>query len=350
MSLHPFAPVIGSASKLRAVLQVAERVAPTDLPVIVLGESGTGKELVAQGIHKASRQAAGPLVTVNCGALPAQIVESELFGHERGAFTGAGSNKAGWFESAHGGTLVLDEIGEMPLDIQPKLLRALESGVFHRVGSRQERRSCVRIVAMTNRDLGVWARSGRFRLDLYHRLAGIEVVLPALRERVEDIESLVGHFVTRLSADLGLAGLSGCTSVIEPAALSLMRQHNWPGNVRELRNMVRRALILEGLPIRAQAVRDALLPQQPSVGYAADALGSATQPLSPAPAVSPRSPESAYCHEAHVALAGRSWSEIRTDIYRWALHTNGGSRRAAARALQISKSTFSNHVRELGLG
>src|SRR4051812_37182093 len=186
-----FDAIIGEDPTLRAALARAALVAPTLTPVLVTGESGRGRELIARALHELGPSPAGPAVTVNCGALPRELAESELFGHERGAFTGAGARRAGWFEEASGGTLVLDEIGELPPELQPKLLRALETGRIRRVGGTGETRVNVRVVAMTLRNLRELAQRGGFRLDLYHRLAGFELTLPPLRHRIGDIPLLV---------------------------------------------------------------------------------------------------------------------------------------------------------------
>src|SRR5437868_3997397 len=190
--------IIGEDPALRAALARAALVAPTGTPVLVTGESGTGKELVARALHELGPNPGGPFVAVNCGALPRELAESELFGHERGAFTGAGARKIGWFEEADGGTLVLDEIGELPLDLQPKLLRVLETGRLRRVGGNGEIAVRVRLVALTLRDLPREVERGAFRGDLYHRLAGFEVTLPPLRQRRADIPALVARFLAQL--------------------------------------------------------------------------------------------------------------------------------------------------------
>src|SRR4051812_17895896 len=205
------AAIVGADPGLRAVLGRARLVGPTRTPVLVTGESGTGKELLARALHELGPEPGGPFVTVNCGALPRELAESELFGHERGAFTGAASRRAGWFEEASGGTLVLDEIGELPLELQPKLLRVLETARIRRVGGQGESPVRVRVVAMTLRDLGRDAHRGTFRLDLYHRLAGFELALPPLRRRRGDIAPLVARFLDELAPELG-------ARTVEPAA------------------------------------------------------------------------------------------------------------------------------------
>src|SRR6185369_2603339 len=219
--------IVGDDPDLRAVLARAALVAPTATPVLVTGESGTGKEALARALHELGASPDGPFVAVNCGALPRELAESELFGHERGAFTGAAGRRRGWFEEASGGTLVLDEVGELPLGLQPKLLRVLETGRIRRVGGVGESAVAVRVVAMTLRNLKAEHQRGTFRGDLYYRLAGFELTLPPLRRRRGDIPALVRHFLRELEPELG-------QREIEAAALDALTQAEWPGNIREL--------------------------------------------------------------------------------------------------------------------
>jgi DNA-binding NtrC family response regulator len=221
---------------MQDVLRMIERVAPTDSAVLILGESGTGKELVARALHEHSPRATRPFVPIHCGALPREVLESELFGHEKGAFTGAVAAKPGLVELADGGTLLLDEIGEMEPDSQVKLLRALETGTFFRVGGTRPRRVDVRIVAATNRDLAEAMRQGEFRQDLYYRINTIAIALPPLRDRREDIALLAKHFVES-NAAYGIKRLGA-------AALAALEGYGWPGNVRELQHAIERAVIL----------------------------------------------------------------------------------------------------------
>ncbi len=233
-----FEGIVGTSPALGRVLAQVDQVAPTDAPVLLLGETGTGKGLVARAIHERSRRRERTLVTVNCAALPATLVESELFGYEKGAFTGALQRTIGRFEVADGGTLFLDEIGDLPLELQAKLLRVLQTGEFERLGSPRTLRGDVRVVAATNRDLEREVREGRFRADLYYRLAVYPITLPPLRERREDVPLLVWHVVERRQAKLGRS--------VKRVPDRLMRAfcaHDWPGNVRELENVVERALI-----------------------------------------------------------------------------------------------------------
>jgi transcriptional regulator with GAF, ATPase, and Fis domain len=228
-----------------------ELVAVTSSTVLVAGETGTGKELVARAIHQRSKRGAKLFVAVNCAALPASLVESELFGHERGAFTGAVTRRLGRFEQADGGTLFLDEVGELPLETQAKLLRVLQSGEFERVGGNRSLRTDVRIIAATNRDLTQAVREGRFRSDLYHRLSVFPVHLPPLRERRDDIPLLTAYLVTRKARQLGRN-----IERIPNAILDRLASYDWPGNVRELENVLERAIILSrGSTIDSHAIQ-----------------------------------------------------------------------------------------------
>jgi len=241
-----FGALLGHSAAMRQVFAVLERVAVTDATVLIEGESGTGKELVAEALHDESERASAPFVVFDCSAVSANLIESELFGHIKGAFTGAQSDRTGAFEAADGGTLVLDEIGELPIDLQPKLLRALERLEVRPVGSNDARRVDVRIVAATNRALAVEVDRGRFREDLYYRLAVIHVVLPPLRERADDIPMLVSHFCEQLGKPLARRGEP--PAVVPERTIRGFASQSWPGNVRELRNAVSRAISL-GSPV-----------------------------------------------------------------------------------------------------
>ncbi len=238
INIHHFDSIVGTSSPMRDARSLAERVAPTDANVLLLGESGTGKEIFAQAIHAASHRAEAPFVPVNCGALPETLLESELFGHEKGAFTGAIRTKPGRFEIAEGGTVFLDEIGELPQSIQVKLLRVLQDRTYVRVGGEEMRRADVRILAATNRDLEEMIQQGKFREDLYYRLNVFPIRLVALRERREDIPPLVEHFVLLQERNL---------SDLTPDALEYLRGYDFPGNIRELQNLIERACILAGV-------------------------------------------------------------------------------------------------------
>jgi len=234
-----FDHIIGRGPALSRVLAQVSLVAPTDATVLVLGETGTGKELIARAIHERSARRARPFVKLNCAAIPSGLLESELFGHERGAFTGAVANRPGRFELANRGTLFLDEVGDMPLDIQAKVLRVLQEQEFERLGATRTTKVDVRLVAATNRDLHEMMRNGSFRPDLYYRLNVFPIELAPLRDRPEDIEALVRHFVARAAARMQRR-----IETIPDAALVALRRHSWPGNVRELENFVERSIIL----------------------------------------------------------------------------------------------------------
>ncbi|MBY0401078.1 sigma-54 dependent transcriptional regulator [Myxococcota bacterium] len=231
--------LVGSSSALLEIFKTVGKVAPRNVPVLITGESGTGKELVAHAIHAASPRAEGPFVAVNAAAIPRELLESELFGHERGAFTGATNSRAGRFREASGGTLFLDEIGDMPIDLQAKLLRVLQSGEVTPVGGRNAEVVDVRIVAATHRDLDERVREGGFREDLLYRLRVVPMSLPPLRERIEDVRTLALHFVERYAPELAEGPVS-----LPDATIARLERHNWPGNVRELENAIKRALVL----------------------------------------------------------------------------------------------------------
>ena len=231
--------MVGRSPALTAAMDQARLVATTDSTVLILGETGTGKELIARGIHSMSDRARRPFVKVNCAAIPFDLLESELFGHEKGAFTGANVQRSGRFEIAHGGTLFLDEIGDLPLASQPKLLRVLQEGEFERLGSSRTQRVDVRLIAATHRDLKAMVRSNDFRGDLYYRLSVFPVTLPPLRERRDDIVPLIWHFIQVFSRRLGKT----ITCVPHETLLSLTA-HDWPGNIRELQNVIERGVIL----------------------------------------------------------------------------------------------------------
>lgn len=234
-----FPEIVGSSRAMQDVLAMMNRVMPTDAAVLITGETGTGKELVARAIHYNGPRAAGPFVPVNCGAMPGNLLEAELFGHRRGAFTGAVVDRKGLFEAADGGTIFLDEVAELPLELQPKLLRVLQDGEVRRVGESRAFHVDVRVISATNRDLAALLREGGFRDDLYYRLNVIPLALPPLRQRREDVALLAGHFLAR-SAERLKKPVSG----ISPAALELLTGHSWPGNVRELENAIERAVVL----------------------------------------------------------------------------------------------------------
>jgi PAS domain S-box-containing protein len=236
---HNFEEIVGTSKNLKKVFKAIETAAPTDSTILITGETGTGKELVARAIHQLSTRSQGVLVKVNCAAIPAGLIESELFGHEKGAFTGALTRKIGRFELADGATIFLDEVGELPLDLQPKLLRVLQEGEFERLGHARTIKVNVRVIAATNRDLQRMVEEGRFRADLFYRLNVFPIPMPALRDRKEDIPLLVRYLVQRHAGKLG----KKIASIPKEAMLAL-QSYSWPGNVRELENVIERAVIL----------------------------------------------------------------------------------------------------------
>jgi transcriptional regulator with GAF, ATPase, and Fis domain len=229
--------MVGDSPSMQAVFELIEKVAPSDVPVLIQGETGTGKELVARALHEGSHRRSKPFLAENCAAVPANLLESELFGHKRGSFTGAVEDRPGHFVAADGGTVFLDEIGDMPLDMQAKLLRVLQDGEVRPVGSNRTRRVDVRVVAATNKDLTAMCREGAFREDLFFRLDVVTIELPPLRERPGDVEHLARHIAGRVGRELGRP------VGIRPAAIAALRRWSWPGNVRELENEIRRAAV-----------------------------------------------------------------------------------------------------------
>ena len=265
--------LIFAGENMRRVMAQIERVAASETRVCIYGETGTGKELVARTLHEKSSRAAGPFVTLNCAAVPSELIESELFGHEKGSFTGAAQRHTGKFEQAHRGTLFLDEIGDMPVAMQAKLLRVLEEGEVERIGSGKPTAVDVRVVVATHRNLEQLVESGGFRRDLYHRVVVFPLELPPLRQRREDLPALVEHFVRQVSAQNGWK-----PAAFTAAALEALQEYTWPGNIRELRNVVERLLLLAGGEVGAKDVRLAL-PVSHAAAKAAGTEGGATGPL-----------------------------------------------------------------------
>ena len=310
----PFEKLLAKAPNLRRVLAHVELVAPTGSTVLVRGETGTGKELIARALHELSPRQGRPFVKLNCAAIPTGLLESELFGHERGAFTGAVGQKVGRFEMAHQGTLFLDEVGDIPLELQPKLLRVLQEQEFERVGGTKTIKVDVRMVAATHRDLAKMVADGRFREDLYYRLNVFPVTLPPLRERSDDIPRLVAHFTQRFARRMGRRIES-----IPPETMDALVRYRWPGNIRELQNIIERAVIL-------------------SPG--GDASGSPRRPTAvPTPAAAPAT--------AAVTLADAEREHIVSilDDTNWVL---GGPNGAAAR-LGMKRSTLQWKMKRLGI-
>ncbi|HYO54919.1 sigma-54 dependent transcriptional regulator [Archangium sp.] len=322
------AAIIGESPQLQEVFKIIDKVADTPSTVLINGESGTGKELVASALHGASSRRDKPFIKINCAAIPHNLLESELFGYERGAFTGAVTSKPGRFELADGGTLFLDEIGEIPVEMQVKLLRALQEGEFERVGGIKTTRVEVRLIAATNRDLQAEIEAGRFRKDLYYRLAVVPIVLPPLRERRADIPMLAGHFVEKYNRKLNkkIEGISD-------DAMALLQAHNWPGNIRELENLIERVLLFADGP--SITARD--LPEPVRQGSM------------PAPAL-PAAPLEAPTGEGGLKdIVRMKAAELEKDLITKALEETGGNVTRAARLLQISRKSLQTKMKEFGL-
>jgi len=368
------AGIVGRSAAIEEVVAAVVQVAPTEVPILIEGESGTGKDIVARAIHESSRRAQGPFEAVNCGALAEGVLESELFGHERGAFTGAQARRAGVFERANGGTIFLDEVGETSPSMQVRLLRVLESGELLRVGGVSSVAVDVRVVAATNRGLTDAVRRGEFRQDLYYRLKGISLHIPPLRDRPEDIPPLVGHFVALAGARHGKV-----VRAVDPAAMRRLVSYRWPGNVRELRNVVDTLVVLSTGPrITAEQVDAQLSAEAPEA-----------QVQSLLPVALHRSKEEAEREMIYAAILalhrdvreilarlgeggrGEAWrsglrevqvepplEEVEGDLsldhleraaVQEALRRSGGNRRRAADALGISERTLYRKIREYGL-
>jgi two-component system nitrogen regulation response regulator NtrX len=249
--------MVGASNPIHKIKETIEKVAPTDARILITGENGVGKELVARWVHEKSNRASGPLVEVNCAAIPSELIESELFGHEKGSFTSALKQRIGKFEQASSGTLFLDEIGDMSLNAQAKVLRALQEGKITRVGGDKDINVDTRVIAATNKDLLKEVEEKKFRLDLYHRLSVIIIHVPSLNERKDDIPLLVDRFLSDICADYGIA-----RKTIEDDAVKTLQKHNWTGNIRELRNVVERLVILSGKVIKTADVESYVLPQK----------------------------------------------------------------------------------------
>lgn len=305
-----FEGILGTNARIQSVFDSIKKVSPSSAPVLILGESGTGKEMVAKAIHQRSPRKNEPFVAINCSAIPESLMESELFGHEKGAFTGAHQMRKGRIETANGGTLFLDEIGEIPLPIQVKLLRFLQDQRIERVGGRQEITVDVRVVSATNANLKKAMQQGTFREDLFYRIAVVQLLLPPLRERDEDISFLAQTFLQRISTEIGKSGLT-----FGPDALRAIRHYSWPGNVRELQNRVRRAAIMsEGKRVTPSDLE----------------LGQSSLP-------------------AHGVTLKEARETVEREMLTQALKKNGGRISSAAIELGISRPTFYELMDKLGI-
>jgi DNA-binding NtrC family response regulator len=312
------------------MLALARKFSQTDMPVMLSGESGTGKEVIARYIYQNSPRRSLPMLSINCAAIPETLLESELFGHEKGAFTGAVAAKIGRFEQADGGTLFLDEVGDMPAAVQAKILRALEEFAFTRLGGKQDIRVDLRVIAATNQPIENLIAGGKFRLDLFHRLNGLSLCIPPLRDRPEDLEPLARHFADQFSEKYGKPGKG-----LAPETLAILRAYRWPGNVRELKNCIERALVICDLP--------AILPEHlpDSVRASAAAVEGAH----------PGSTGTEGVPAGGSPLA--EGSDYRTTYMRKvildALQQAAGNRNEAAQLLKISRKTLYNRMKELGI-
>jgi len=366
--------IIGDSVAIREILDVVRQVGPTDITVLISGESGVGKDVVAKAVHAASTRARKPLITVNSGAIPEGIIESELFGHERGSFTGASEQRKGYFELADGGTIFLDEIGELPLPAQVKFLRVLENGEYLRVGSSVPRKVDVRVIAATNKDLEAEVRHGRFRQDLYYRLRSVNIVIPPLRSRPEDIPALVNRFAGEIAAKNDIR-FEGITDV----AMEALKEYSWPGNVRELRNVVESMIVLErgkkikeddvrryvstaqvmpeerNLPVHVagrsveQAERElilrALLDIKTNLLELKDVFGLQAEAME-----SDRRTQGGMAVGQPSGEANLSLDHMERRMIAEALERHKGNRRMAARVLNISERTLYRKIKEYGLG
>lgn len=329
-ALLAFDEIVGSAPDFRAALAIAAKAARARVPVLLEGESGVGKEVVAEAVHAASPRGNKPMVAVNCGAIPTNLVESELFGHEKGAFTGAFERKIGRFQEADGGTLFLDEVGEMPLEAQVKLLRVLQSGEIHPLGARHMREVDVRVIAATNKRLIEEVEAGRFREDLYYRLNVVQVTIPPLRERTGDIPALARHLMARIAQQPGLRQLG-----ITDDALALLGRYDWPGNVRQLQNALFRAAVL----CEGPALTQADFPQIAALGGKRQTVATTPQPVATSGGVT----------LFHADGNLRALEEIEADVIRLAIGHYRGRMTEVARRLGIGRSTLYRKLGELGI-
>ena len=372
--------IAGESIEMRKIMETVRQVAPTDITVLITGESGVGKEVIAKAIHALSRRSTKPMITVNSGAIPEGIIESELFGHEKGSFTGASDQRKGYFELADNGTLFLDEIGELPLLSQVKFLRVLENGEFLRVGSSVPRRVNVRVIAASNKNLETEVHHGRFRPDLFFRLRSVNIVVPPLRNRPEDIPALFRHFAGEVTRKHGI-DFKG----ISDAAMDILMGYRWPGNVRELRNMAESMIVLEkGKRLEADDVRNFLKEDTPEGIPIAGRMGERNLPVHVSKSVEQAERElilralldikgniielKSMLDEQRQAMdatkqgskgplildgaageTGMSLEEMEHCMIAEALERSKGNRRMAARVLNISERTLYRKIKEYGL-
>jgi DNA-binding NtrC family response regulator len=327
--------IIGSCPAMREVYKAIGRVAAQDVPVLITGESGTGKELVARAIYHHGKRAESPFLALNCAAIPENLLESELFGHEKGSFTGADRRRIGKFEQVNGGTLFLDEIGDMPLALQAKMLRLLQEQTFERVGGNETVHTDVRLIAATHRDLKTWSEEGKFRSDLFYRLNVFAIHLPPLRERGDDLHVLARHFVRCFSRHLGRD-----VQEVAPETLGWLREFDWPGNIRELQSVLKQAL----LQARGPTLLPAHLP--PILGTAGNSL--------PASASTDQAPNlEAFIRQCLASENGEQYAEAHRQLDRLllprVLEATGGNQHEAARRLGVARQTLRRRLQELGL-
>ncbi len=332
--------IVGACPAMREVYKAIGRVAAQDVPVLITGESGTGKELVARAIYQHGKRAKAPFLALNCAAIPEPLLESELFGHEKGAFTGADRKRIGKFEQVSGGTLFLDEIGDMPLALQAKILRLLQEQAFERVGGNETIRTDVRLIAATHRDLPSWSAGGKFRPDLYYRLGVFTIHLPPLRERGDDVPLLVRHYLRRFSRELGRE-----IRDIAPEALERLANNSWPGNIRELQSVLKQAL----LQASGTVLLPAFLPE--FAGGRAESASDRSEP-GPAPPAADLGLE-AFIRQRLGPDAQDLYAETHRQVDRLllprVLEYTGGNQHQAARLLGIARQTLRQKLRDLGL-
>jgi DNA-binding NtrC family response regulator len=332
-----FDDLVGDSPAMVQVKRMGERAAKSAIPVLILGESGVGKEVIARAMHGASERASKPFVAVNCGALPENLVESILFGHEKGSFTGALDKHLGKFQEANGGTLFLDEVGELPLDIQVKLLRALQESEIDPIGSKRAVKVDVRIISATNRDLAQAVKEGAFREDLYYRLNVFPLEAPPLRERREDIPSLVSHFIRRFNVEEGKRVMG-----VAPETMKVLQAHEWPGNVRQLENAVYRAIVLAEAPYLQPYDFPAVSGLKPPISDTPRPPETAEQILASLPK---EAPVRVLDERGHL----RKLEDIEHDLIELAIQLYSGHMSEVARRLGIGRSTLYRKVREQGI-